>query len=61
MFWALQNHSLAKSELIKKRIFTTRDQARSEIFDYKEGSYNRVRRHKQKISPYEFERRQTAL
>jgi putative transposase len=63
MFWALQNHSLAKSELIKKRIFTTRDQARSEIFDYIEGFYNRVRRqkHLQQISPYEFERRQTAL
>ena len=63
MFWALQNHSLAKSELIKKRIFTTRDQARSEIFDYIEGFYNRVRRHKhlQQISPDEVERRQTAL
>ena len=52
-----------KSELIKKRIFTTREQARSEVFDYIEGFYNRVRRHKhlQQISPYEFERRQTAL
>lgn len=55
--------SSLKSELIKKRIFTTREQARSEIFDYIEGFYNRVRRHKhlQQISPYEFERRQTAL
>ncbi len=55
--------SSLKSELIKKRIFTTREQARSEVFDYIEGFYNRVRRHKhlQQMSPYEFERRQTAL
>lgn len=56
-----------KSELIKKRIFTTRfttrDQARSEIFDYIEGFYNRIRRHKhlKQLSSNEFERRQTAL
>jgi hypothetical protein len=35
-----------KSEQIKKRIHKTRDEARSEIFDYIEGFYNRVRRHK---------------
>jgi putative transposase len=53
-----------KSEQIKKRIYGTRDQAKAEIFDYIEGFYNRVRRHKHldQLSPHEFERqRQTAL
>lgn len=53
-----------KSEQIKKRIYSTRAEARSDIFDYIEGFYNRVRRHKHlaQLSPYEFERqRQTAL
>jgi putative transposase len=55
--------SSLKSELVKKQIFSTRDQARSEIFNYIEGFYNRIRRHKhlKQLSPYEFERRQTAL
>ena len=34
-----------KSEKIKKRIYQTRADAKSEIFDYIEGFYNRVRRH----------------
>ena len=53
-----------KSERIKRRIYSTRAEAKSEIFDYIEGFYNRVRRHKHldQLSPYEFERqRQTAL
>jgi putative transposase len=53
-----------KSEQIKKRIYSTRAEAKSDIFDYIEGFYNRVRRHKHldQLSPYEFERqRQTAL
>ena len=53
-----------KSEQIKKRIYQTRAEAKSDIFDYIEGFYNRVRRHKHldQLSPYEFERqRQTAL
>jgi putative transposase len=53
-----------KSEQIKKRIYQTRAEAKSEIFDYIEGFYNRVRRHKHldQLSPYEFERQhQTAL
>jgi len=33
-----------KSEQIKKRIYSTRAGAKSEIFDYIEGFYNRVRR-----------------
>ena len=49
--------SSLKSELVKKQIFTTRDQACSEIFDYIEGFYNRIRRHKHlnQLSLYEFE------
>jgi len=53
-----------KSEKIKKRIYQTRADAKSEIFDYIEGFYNRVRRHKHldQISPLKFEsRHQTAL
>ena len=56
--------SSLKSEQIKKRIYPTRAEAKSEIFDYIEGFYNRVRRHKHldQLSPHEFERqRQTAL
>lgn len=32
--------SSLKSEQIKKRIYNTRDEARSEVFDYIEGFYN---------------------
>ena len=56
--------SSLKSERVKKRIYQTRAEAKSEIFDYIEGFYNRVRRHKHldQLSPHEFERqRQTAL
>jgi putative transposase len=53
-----------KNEQDKKRIYQTRAEAKSEIFNYIEGFYNRVRRHKHldQLSPHEFERqRQTAL
>ncbi len=53
-----------KSEQIKKRIYQTRAEAKSEIFDYIEGFYNRDRRHEHldQLSPQEFDRqRQTAL
>jgi len=56
--------SSLKSEQIKNHIYPTRAQAKSEIFDYIEGFYNRVRRHKHlnQLSPLEFERQQkTAL
>ena len=56
--------SSLKSERVKKRIYQTRAEAKSEIFDYIEVFYNRVRRHKHldQLSPHEFERqRQTAL
>jgi putative transposase len=52
------------SQRIKRRICQTRAEAKSEIFDYIEGFYNRVQRHKHldQLSPYEFERQpQTAL
>jgi transposase InsO family protein len=44
--------------------YQTRAEVKSDIFDYIEGFYNRVRRHKHldQLSPYEFEwQRQTAL
>jgi len=53
-----------KSEKIKKWIYQTRAEVKSEIFDYIEGFYNRVRRHKHlnQLSSLAFERkRQTAL
>jgi putative transposase len=53
-----------KSEQIKKWIYQNRTDAKSDIFDYIEGFYNRVRRHKHldQLSPLEFDRqRQTAL
>jgi hypothetical protein len=56
--------SSLKNEQIKKRIYKTRAEAKSEIFDYIDCFYNRVRRHKHldQLSPHEFERqRQTAL
>ena len=52
-----------KSEQIKKQIYGTWAETKSEIFDYSESFYNRVRRHKHlyQLRPQEFERqRQTA-
>jgi len=42
-----------KSEKIKKRIYKTRQEARSEVFEYIEGFYNPVRRHKHVKLRYE--------
>ena len=55
--------SSLKSELIKKKIYQTRSVAKSEIFEYIEEFYNRVRRHKHlsQLSPLAFEQRQIAL
>lgn len=49
--------SSLKSELIKKKIYQTRSVAKSEIFEYIEEFYNRVRRHKHlsQLSPFAFE------
>ena len=43
-----------KSERVKKRIYRTRADAKSDIFDYIEGLYNRIRRHKllNHLSPF---------
>ena len=59
---AVSFFSNLKSEQIKKRIYSTQAEAKSEIFDYIEGFCNRVHRYKHldQLSPYEFERqRQT--
>jgi putative transposase len=63
--------SSLKSELIKKRIYLTRAQAKSEIFEYIEELYdrrkspwdNRVRCHKylSKLNPMALEQRQIGL
>ncbi len=55
-FW----HTL-KNELIYRTSFQTRDQARTEIFDYIEVFYNRTRRHTSigNLSPVDFELQRT--
>jgi len=55
--------SSLKSEKIKRKIYPTRAEAKSEIFEYIESFYNRTRRHKhlKQLSPMEFEKRQKAL
>ncbi len=49
---------LLKRERIKRRIYPTRDEARSDVFDYIEMFYNPIRRHGSNdgLSPVEFER-----
>ncbi|TKB45618.1 IS3 family transposase, partial [Ferrimonas sediminicola] len=48
---------LLKRERIKRKIYSTRDEARSEVFDYIEMFYNSKRRHGSNdgLSPVEFE------
>ncbi len=50
--------SSLKKERIHKRIYKTRDLAKSDVFDYIEAFYNRTRRHSHLggISPEVFER-----
>lgn len=52
--------SSLKKEKIRRYIFKTREQARSEIFDYIEVFYNRARRHQHlgNISPERYEEQQ---
>jgi putative transposase len=49
--------SSLKKERIRKRVYKTRDLARSDVFDYIEAFYNRTRRHSHLggISPEAFE------
>ena len=49
--------SLLKTERIKRRIYSTRQEARADVFDYIEGYYNRKRRHGNNagVSPQQFE------
>ena len=51
--------SCLKTERIKRRVFNTRNEARSEIFNYIEFFFNPTRRHGNNdgVSPIEFERR----
>jgi putative transposase len=48
---------LLKRERIKRRIYTTRSDARADVFDYIEMFYNRKRRHgfNNQLSPVVFE------
>ena len=53
--------SSLKKERIKRKIYSTREEARSEIFEYIEVFYNRTRRHSylNQLSPMAFEQLQT--
>jgi putative transposase len=53
--------SSLKKERIKRRIYATRAEAKSDIFDYIEGFYNRTRRHSHlgQLSPFAFEQLQS--
>jgi putative transposase len=50
---------LLKRERIKRKIYTTREGARSDVFDYIEMFYNAKRRHgfNSQLSPVKFEKR----
>lgn len=52
---------LLKRERIKRKIYTTREDARSDVFDCIEMFYNVKRRHgfNSQLSPIEFEKRYT--
>ena len=53
--------SSLKKERVKRRICASRQEAKSDVFDYIEGFYNRVRRHSHldQLSPLAFEQLQT--
>ena len=52
--------SSLKKERVKRKIYTTREEAKSEVFEYIEVFYNRIRRHSHlnQLSPMMFERSQ---
>ena len=49
-----------KKERVKRKIYRTREKAKSEIFEYMEVFYNRIRRHSHlnQLSPIVFEQLQ---
>ena len=53
--------SSLKKERIKRHIYASRQEAKSDVFDHIEGFYNRVRRHSHldQMSPLAFEQLQT--
>lgn len=53
--------SSLKKERVKRRIYVSRQAAKSDVFDYIEGFYNRVRRHRHLdfLSPLAFEQLHT--
>jgi putative transposase len=53
--------SSLKKERIKRHIYASRQEAKSDVFDYIEGFYNRVRRHSHldQLSPLAFEQLRT--
>ena len=53
--------SSLKKERVKRQIYRTRDDAKSDVFDYIESFYNRVRRHSHldQLSPLAFEQLRT--
>jgi putative transposase len=50
---------LLKRERIRRKVYTNRDEARQDVFDYIEMFYNTKRRHgfNNQLSPVEFENR----
>lgn len=50
---------LLKRERVKRKVYSTRDDARSDIFDYIEMFYNNKRKHGSNdlLSPVEYEKR----
>ena len=50
-----------KKERVKRRIHVSRQEVKSDVFDYIEGFYNRVRRHRHlvQLSPLAFKQLQT--
>lgn len=53
---------LLKRERIRRKTYTTRDDARQDVFEYIEMSYNTTRKHTNNgmLSPAEFERQHKA-
>ena len=57
---SVKDSSLLKRERIRRRTYRTRDEARSDVFDYIEMFYNPKRKHANNglLSPVDFERQQ---